>query len=176
MGPCEVELTQDEMLAAAIHGVQRNLYNLARGAQPRYGAGTSKDWQLSIDGSLGEMAVAKWLGVFWHGSLGNYDAKDVGGYQVRTSGLDVLSVRTGDKDEDVFICVHGVNGRYVLRGWIYGREGKLPRYYGDRFNNGRPNYWIPFSDLHPMETLPGRETTKPPTPLQQLSMIGGMPR
>jgi hypothetical protein len=43
--------------------------------------------------------------------------------------------------------------RVELPGWIWGREGKLDRYWGDRSSQKQPCYWVPQSALRPFDQL-----------------------
>lgn len=55
-----------------------------------------------------------------------------------------------DPDDRPFVLVTGVAPKFVLRGWIWGRDGKLEKYWGERNNNGRPAFFVPQSALQPM--------------------------
>ena len=59
--PIKVNLTYWEILLAAQAGVMRQIENLKKKRRAYYGAGTNNDWQLHIEGCLGEFALAKYL-------------------------------------------------------------------------------------------------------------------
>jgi hypothetical protein len=83
-----IHLSWGEMYFASFVAMNRHLSNLRRQMQPRYGArnGQGTAAGLHIAGCQGEMAVAKALNLFWGGSLGDFDAVDVGGLvQVRST-------------------------------------------------------------------------------------------
>lgn len=143
----EVSLSPSEMMSAAIAGVMRQVENCARLRTPRFGAGASNDWQLHIEGCLGEYVIAKYLGVFWPGKGGLRDA-DVGDMDVRTRSRDnyELILHESDPDDRVFWLVCGGNGKYRVKGWITGYDGKHSDYWKDPAG-GRPAYFVPQSVL-----------------------------
>lgn len=143
-----VSLTPAEILSAAHTGIMRQTQNLKRNRKPAYGATNATDWQWHVEGALGECAVAKALGLYWTGNLGNLRATDVGRYQVRTrSRHDYdLILHPEDPDDDVYFLVTGLNGRYRIHGWILGRDGKRDEYWSDPAG-GRPAYFVPQAAL-----------------------------
>ena len=143
-----VELTPWEMLLAAQAGVMRQVENKKLGRRPAYGAGSAQDWQLNIEGALGEYALAKHLGLYWSGK-GKLRAADVGDVDVRTRSKPhyELILHDDDPDDRIFWLLTGVYGRYEVRGWIQGRDGKRPEYWSDPAG-GRPAYFVPQSALN----------------------------
>ena len=57
----KVNLTSWEMLLAAQAGIMRQVENLKIGRSAAHGAGDKNDWQLHMEGALGEYALAKHL-------------------------------------------------------------------------------------------------------------------
>jgi hypothetical protein len=153
--PDTIILNASEILMVATSGVYQNLYNWDKKAKPRYGAGRNNDWQYTIEGMLGHYAFCKFMGVFFDANMGNYKAVDVAWkYQIRTSPHPYLVLHPPDNDNDIFVSVYGVNGRYKIAGWIYGNEGKIVENWADLFKNGRPAYWVRHDKLRSMSTLP----------------------
>ena len=150
----EISLTPYEMMTAAQVGVMRQVQNLKNGRQDAYGATTFKGWQMHIEGAMGECAVAKALGLYWNGSIGNLSAADVGCIEVRTRSRHSYDLILHDRDNDdaFFILVTGANGRYKLRGYIRGHRGKDRKYWSDPAG-GRPAYFVPQKELCDMDTL-----------------------
>lgn len=146
---CSVELTFYEMLLAAHAGVMRQVQNCKDGLAPAYGAGDKNDWQLHIEGCLGECALAKFLGVYWSGK-GELRAPDVGIVDVRTTRLDYgdLMMHKRDPDDRVFYLLCGVNGIYKVKGWILAKDGKKDFYWRDPTGK-RPAYFVPQHALNP---------------------------
>lgn len=143
----EVNLTPSEMIQGAMVGVVRQLQNLKNSNRPAYGAGKSNDWQLHIEGALGEMVIAKHLNLFWGKGLLRGD--DVGDVQVRTRSSHNydLIVHKGDPDDKQFWLVTGANGKYRVRGWLLGLEAKQVRFWSDPAG-GRPAYFVPARELN----------------------------
>ena len=143
----EVRLTLAEMQIAAQVGIQRQIQNLKNGAVPAYGAGSKNDWQLHVEGALGEMALAKCLGVYWDGK-GKMRAPDVGECDVRTRSKHSYELIVHDRDDDdrYIYLLTGGNGQYIFHGGIYARDAKQKRYWKDPAG-GRPAYFVPQAHL-----------------------------
>ena len=149
-----IQLTNWEILLVAQAGIQRQVENLQKRRKPAHGADDQSDWQKAIEGCLGEFAVAKHFGLFWSGK-GKLGAADVGianlsGVDVRTCQLPTgcLILHPTDDDDRQYWLVTGVNGKYTLRGWMWGRDGKDQIYWGDVARCGRPAFFVPQEDLN----------------------------
>lgn len=147
----KVVLSWRELQLAAMVGVMRQVENLQKQRVDKHKADPAREWQTHLDGAIGEAAVAKWLDRYWNGNLGNLDADDVGKFQVRYTYRDDgrLILHKEDGDDKVFILVTGIQPVLRLRGWIRGRDGKLPQYWTDP-KTGRPAFFVPQSALKPM--------------------------
>ena len=147
-----VQLTMGELFGAACIGVRRQCQAVYRQARTTYGSKPNEAWQCQIEGACGEMAVAKHLGRFWSGNLGDLDAADVGHLQVRTTSHDAgcLIVHPEDADDGVFILVTGLAPHFVLRGWMLGRDAKKDAFWKD---GPRPAYFVPQGLLLPIGEL-----------------------
>lgn len=146
-----ITLTTSELEIAAAIGCRRQVQNLSARRTDRNGAEPGKGWQYHIEGAAGEMAVAKWAGRYWNGNIGNLAADDVGRLQVRTAsghGYSLLIYPT-DADDKAFILVTGLAPAFVLRGWIWGREGKRQEWWSDPVG-GRPAFFVPQAALRPV--------------------------
>lgn len=150
----EVTLTAAECLQAAMVGVTRQITNLRDGRQDAYGAQKDLGWQLHLEGACGEMAFAKYAGIYWSGALGNLSADDVGEFQIRTATrpTDSLILHPKDPDDRIFVLLIGTAPTYQLRGWIHARDGKNTRYWRDPLGN-RAAFFVPQSALKPMRQL-----------------------
>lgn len=154
MDAVPVNLAYWEVFQAAMVGVSRRIDNLRkRNVSEVYGQ-PAEPWWTDINGACGELAVARWLNVFWSGQLGNYRARDVGPLQVRTARRDTgrLVLHDRDADDHVFVLVTGEAPDYTLRGWIVAADGKVPEYWEDP-STGRPAYFVPQDALRPMAEL-----------------------
>ncbi len=151
----EVVLEYFELIKASQVGMLRHVQDLKKGYKDAYGAQAKDGWQLDIEGALGECAVAKAFDIYWNGAVGKLSAPDVGKLQVRTTHhMDGrLILHDKDKDEDIFILVTGVNGKYILRGWISGKHGKDALYLSDPTKKGRQAYFVPQDVLNSMDFL-----------------------
>lgn len=150
-----VHLTPAEIMMAATIGIMRQATNIRDDRKDRYGASEKNGWQLHVEGALGEAAVAKGLNIFWNGSIGTFKAPDVADLQVRSTtwSSGSLIIHKADSSKEIFILVTGVNGSYVLRGWMYGADAKNEKYWKDPKKENRFAYFVPQSDLEPMSKL-----------------------
>lgn len=150
-----VTLTQCEYIQAALVGIMRSAENLSANRQHRHGAQPERAEEYTIRGAVGEAVVAKYLDRFWLG-CGVLGSTDVGRYQVRATAIPDLGLRLNhwDREGDIFIAVRVVQNVGEILGWLPGVDGKRDEYWGDKFNNGRPAFFIPRSALRPMEELP----------------------
>lgn len=111
-----------------------------------------------IIGCVGELAVAKALGVSWTGSVDTFrSVADLGkNIQVRhrkNPDFDLI-VRGNDKDNDVFILSRGLPpGAIEVVGWILGRDAKREEWIKDYGNYNRKAHFIPSNELHSIESL-----------------------
>ena len=139
----DVQLTNFEILDAAAVGVQRQIQNIHQGARERYGAGNSQNWQIALEGALGEKALAKYLGIYWAGK-GGVGNPDVGEHDVRTTAHPEgrLIVHPEDKDNRFIWLLTGVYGEYMVRGGILAKDAKHKRWWSDPTGKGRHAYFI----------------------------------
>lgn len=156
----KITLSWAEVLVAAHVGVMRHVQSLRAKRRPTAGCGDEDSWTKHIEGAAGEMAVAKYLNVYWNPSINTFKAPDVGGYQVRTNTsrrLDDLILRPGDyKEDDIYISVLSFVPQFILCGWIKGIDGKRDQWLRDG-SPGRPQaFFVPRSSLNALEALPPR--------------------
>ena len=149
----KVSLTPSELYMAANVGCLRQCTNLRDGRKHRHGADPSQAWSNHIEGACGEAAVAKALGIYWNGAIGNHKAKDVGKHQVRTTSYPdgSLILHKDDPDEDLFLLVTGIAPDYEVRGWIQGFEGKNLKHWAT--HTGRPAFFVPQEALSPLSSF-----------------------
>jgi hypothetical protein len=157
----KLTLTWTELSFAMQTGVRARLDCIRRDARPRYGAAEGEaGFELGMFSAPGEMAVAKYLNLYWSGANGIYGAVDVGGergVEVRTRSKHRYELPLHDDDEDSFahVLVTCEDPRELwLVGWIYGRDGKLQKYWKDPAGGGvTAAYFIPHCDLRPIAEL-----------------------
>ncbi len=159
-----VTLLWHEVAMASRVGLSRQLNALARGNDEADGRDDTPGWNDHIEGACGELATARYLGLYWGGSVNTFRfGGDVGeDIQVRTRSLCwyELKVKKADRDDDVFVLALGHCPIYHLYGWCYA--GDVRAYLADRPRvdwtldpNGRksPALFVPQSALRPMAEL-----------------------
>jgi hypothetical protein len=159
-----VTLTAWELRLARAAGRERHAAAGDRQRAAAYGAAADPDAARDGLGCAGELAVAAWLDRYWTGTPGGLDRDrgDVAGYHVRTrpaADYD-LPLHPEDPDRGVFLLVVGPLPTMRIVGWLYGGRGKRREWWHDRYQAGRPAYWVPQTALRPLRTLPapGRRT------------------
>lgn len=149
----EINLTHAEILSAAICGTMRQVENLKLGRPPAHGADDKHDWQKHCEGCLGERTLAKYLNLYWTGK-GILRDHDVGNsHEAKTTWLTHMPLHHDSQDDRRYWFVQGINGRYHVLGWIWGKDGKQERYWCDLYKNKRPAFFIPPGALHPAEQI-----------------------
>lgn len=153
-----VRLTWAEMAVAYQVAGQRRIMNMKTKIPPKHGAPTGEKGELlDLVSCRGEMAVAKYLNLYWSGTVGDYGAVDVGGkVEVRTGtkrGHRLILHKT-DLDHLPFVlALHTEPPAIELIGWVYAREGKQEEYWSDPAKEGRWAYFVPQDVLRPMSEL-----------------------
>jgi len=149
-----VALTFHEIYIAACIGVARRLASIKRGETNKV---QNKDfgWHSDIEGACGELAVAKFLGVFWDGSINTFKSADIGmSLQIRHTQHEdgCLILRSGDATTDTYILVTGSHPKYEIRGYIAGYEGMIDDFIKDP-NGKYPAWFVPQENLNPISEL-----------------------
>ena len=117
----------------------------------------SKALDIHLLGAAGEMAVASYLGMK-HELYKEVEAKrgsdDLPGIDIKTRSKHSydLIVQTQENPDKKFVLVTIENQQTLLHGWCYGRQAMDVRYWADPAR-GRPAFFMPKENLHPMETL-----------------------
>lgn len=149
-----VELTWGEWMSAVMVACMRRIGNRTRGIQEGRGKpyGT---WDPDVVGATGEAVFAKYANIWW--SCGKMRAADVGKFQVRASENDSMFLRLhpSDNDDESFVLVTGKGPVFNIRGWIRAKDGKVDKYWGDKYKTGRPAFFVPHSDLRHVDELLG---------------------
>lgn len=154
----EIKLEHHEISLGAITGVRRQIMCLKRRGTAGHDS-VKRGWQDHCDGAIGELAFAKYLGVYWGGSVGTFlTVPDVAAYEVRTNAAHWgdLIIRERDKaDETAYVLVlsHAIP-TFTMAGWMTGADARQDKWYR-RGDVSRPPAWfVPQSALRPMEELP----------------------
>ncbi|NBW09696.1 MAG: hypothetical protein EBR82_16900 [Caulobacteraceae bacterium] len=142
-----IELAWYEVHMATSVANLRQIMALRDGRQDAHGF-AGDPWRVHMEGACGEMALAKFLGVYWSGSVDAFRLPDVGSLQVRTRSSHEydLIVRHADSDESRYVLITGQAPRYVIHGWMLGKDAKQSHYY--KTYGDRPGaFFVPQSDL-----------------------------
>lgn len=137
---------------------------VAHGRRERDGASEHRPgtrFDRNANGFTAEIAVARMLGLAdWEPPIiatwrnlpdlpNGIEVRQATGHGYR------LMLYPRDHDDAPFVLVTGIRTSVmVARGWLYGRDGKLPGWWDT--NVPDPNYFVPQSRLRPMDTLPVR--------------------
>lgn len=147
-----IKLTRNEAAYCESVGHLRHIANLGR--PNAYGL-KNDGRDENVLGAYGEYCVSLWLDRSWRAVVDNPWSDisgDVGSFQVRTtknSNNPHLICHPRDKDDATFILVSRIAwDTYRIEGWITGAVAKDKRYYGDKYNNGRPAFFVPATDLY----------------------------
>tara|TARA_R110000868_G_scaffold391223_1_gene661161 strand:+ start:246 stop:731 length:486 start_codon:yes stop_codon:yes gene_type:complete len=157
--PISFVFTPEERQAAMEEGMRRQAVNEAKRLRGRNGGASfgSKALDIHLLGAAGEMAVASYLGMK-HELYKEVEAKrgsdDLPGIDIKTRSKHSydLIVQTQENPDKKFVLVTIENQQTLLHGWCYGRQAMDVRYWADPAR-GRPAFFMPKENLHPMETL-----------------------
>jgi hypothetical protein len=158
-----VKLTSAELMLGGNVGVMRRVASIQNGNNPNWHAKDSS-WATDIDGALGEMAVAKHLGVYWEPSVNTFKAADLCGFiQIKSTNHSSghLIVRDNDARHHLYVLVITAIPHCRLIGSIWGEDA---RQIGIQRNldADAPCWWVSQEQL---SDLPDRSQ------LQQLKAI-----
>lgn len=126
---------------------------------------SSKGDALTTVGCLAEMAVAKWLDLFWVGRPFSFREADLS-HRIEVRAItrpgDGLKVRDVDGDwkrvvgaEVGELGVFNAAGQFEVRivGWINAVFGKRPLYYAEPYGKKPGAYWVPQENLFSLDKL-----------------------
>lgn len=142
----ELKLSEAEIFMGALAGVTRCIKGM-RSLDDRYGV--DRTWDIDIEGCLAEMALAKFLNLYWRG-INKVKGTDVGEKTEcrSTSYLNGRLILHEDDDDDTrYWLVTGVLGHYHIRGWILGCNGKAERFWQDPTGKNRWAFFVPQNEL-----------------------------
>ena len=168
-----IELTAGDAHQAVLIGLQRHASNQQAGRQEFNGAGqgTRSSPRIHVAGVLGEIAVARALGLPFDPAervVYRRDSDDLApGLEVRTRTrrhYDELYVHEKDRPGLIYVLAkldaptpdeegaYDLSSRIVeIAGWISSQEAMLVR---RRVNFGKPNWACHQRHLHPIDELP----------------------
>ena len=154
-----VSMTTHELVGAYFEAGVRIAASEAQGLNhaSTYSRGFRTRMEQEAVGAIGEKAFAKWKGLYASSINTFHEKADAGTiYEVRSTSTreGKLIVRDNDDDHRAFVlCLVGLDGRVLIRGWAWGWEAKQDKYVFDPHGH-RQAWGVPQEDLHEMETLP----------------------
>lgn len=152
-----VTLSVEDLLTAGLVGLRRRCSAIARNSAGVNGARKDNLWESDVVAAQAELAVAKYLNLAWYSSS-DPDAPDVGRMvEVRcfTREHDRLCFTKRDKPARPYVgvfCNPQAPTRFVLAGWLWGREGMDVRFEKPK-NNGAKIYFVDQELLRPIGQL-----------------------
>lgn len=151
-----IELAWYEVMNAGQAANFRMTEVIFKGMGETHGSQKHDDFQRHMNGALGEIAVAKFLNVYWKGK-GDCFGIDIGGgdrepHEVRATQRDdgCLILHPNDRDNCTFWLVTGMRNVWTIQGWLVAVNGKQDRYWRDP-GTGRPAYFVPQDRLEDPE-------------------------
>jgi len=151
-----IKLGYGQLSMASHVAVMRRASNMLKQIAPKHGATNGEgSWEIDINGCCAELAVARYLNLFWCGALNNFRARDVGGLvdvRSRSKHHYQLILHPDDPDDVPFVLVWAHPPDFELTGWLLAREGKQQEFWSDPAG-GRPAFFVPKERLHPMAAL-----------------------
>lgn len=149
-----IELDHRELMMAGQVGLMRRIKSISKGYDKNKHA-VKSDWQTDIDGAAAEMAVAKWLGIYWGGHEGTFKAPDVGPYHVRstTHANGHLLIRPDDDANDICFLVITDPPIYSIIGSLRAGAGMLDVYWRPADTKGGGAWWVPQGKIDPIEAM-----------------------
>jgi hypothetical protein len=134
------------MIASQV-GIMRQVEDIKAKKKSFSGEKPELAWQRHIEGSLTECAMAKYLNVYW--SKQAWPNPDVGNIDVRSTHWEHgdLRIEPKDPDERKFYLLTGINGTYIIRGWIYAKDAKQDKYLKTYDKEREMKYFVPQTDL-----------------------------
>lgn len=155
----EVTLTTDELHQAVAVAAQRRISCIfGRKVAQHYDDLDGGEWSTEIESCCAEIAVAKWMGLYWAGGVfsGKRAEHDVGNKQVRHTVYPngCLIIYPEDNPDDRYILVTGKAPTYRIVGWMLGREvmraGKESDWWKLPVKKRSPSWWVPQKCLRAM--------------------------
>ena len=153
-----IELTWYEAKLATEVGVNRCLSSWAKGSEHAAGYKPKDLFDTNIKAAASEMAVAKYLGIYWDGSVNTYKsqpdlAPDI---EVRMSMMvpPCLIIRPNDKEGMRYVLVknmwvHGRRPKFQILG--FQRKELMKDKWLTDFGQERPECWaVPMKELLPI--------------------------
>jgi hypothetical protein len=154
----KVTLTSYEQQQAAVTGMTRQIAAIAAGKRDKAGF-KSDPWGAHIESASSELAVAKYLNVFWDSTVDTYQDENLGdvqGLEVRWTKYSTgkLSVHSRDYANKPYVLVVGGIPDYYIKGWMTAGEAQEIGILQNPDKSPSQHYWfVEQSQLHSMDEL-----------------------
>lgn len=152
-----IELSEQEFRFAVKIGEIRQEEALSKNLPDKYGFDGVAGLAVHIEGSAGELAVAKALGIPWDATVNTFKSLPdlTGNIEIRTrskSDYDLL-IRPDDKDDKIFVLVIRKSTKiFDVIGWIKAKDAKQEQWL--KTHGNRPAaYFVPQQELKGIESL-----------------------
>jgi hypothetical protein len=139
MDNSRIRLTSYEYQMARRVGLERQTKAVENKRVPRNGMKQEDGWKFHVEGACGEAAAAKFLNVFFSGSVeiftGKPDLEPNIEVKTRSSHSYDLLIRKHEDLSQVFVLVTGTAPDFWIRGWGIGSDLVSDEYlqsYGNR--------------------------------------------
>lgn len=100
-------------------GAMRNIASLRQGLRHSHGYDGSDGWSIHIEGAAAEMAVAKFLGLYWEGGVNTFKQGDVGDLQVRWTDKESGRLLIRPRDPlAIYVLAVGRIPEFRVVGWF----------------------------------------------------------
>jgi hypothetical protein len=152
----KITLSLEEITMAAAVAVHRGVDAIRHDRKNQHGF-KGNGWTENIEGYGAELSVSKALNLYYSAGDGKgFKGADVSEkIQVRWASQDNyrLIVRGADQTDYIYVLVTGEAPTYDIKGFMPGHIVKQDKYFSNP-GNGRPDaWWVPQSDLKPIEFL-----------------------
>lgn len=147
-----VKLTWYEVKMASEIGVLRCIESMRKNMKDAYGY-KGHTWEDNIQGACGELAFAKFKGIYWDGSVNKMGHPDfiIKGFSIEiktTNKNNGLIVRPDTPVEYRFVLVKGRTPNFNIVGWISGEDARNVGEFTDNGNGRPPAYFVPEDRLN----------------------------
>lgn len=116
------ELTNEELLTAAMVGVRRQISAMRQNRQNSWD-NAQNPFEIHILGCCGELVAAKHYNLFWPDAVGSVSSHDVGGLlEVRCRRGGAMGIRDNHKPEKPYLLIHADVPRFRFKGWLFGAD------------------------------------------------------
>ena len=146
-----VELNANEVLVATYIGSRRNAEACFKKRKARFPEKVIGElWGFHIEAAHAELAVCKYLGIYWGFGVNTFHVADVENtnLEVRWSSREDMKVRPDDNG--IIVSVTGKCPVYEIKGWMRAADAKQDKWL---YNREPVCYFVPHTQLHPIEEL-----------------------